>query len=115
MPHHPQHAGDLSPALPAPRALTAHDFHQLAAVPPAIAWFANIDNPQTRRAYQADVEEFMAFAGIESAYAFRQVGRGHVLAWRHNLEKRTLAGTTIRRKLAALSSVFEAMCEANAV
>ena len=49
-------------------------------MPPAIAWFANIDNPQTRRAYQAHVEEFMAFAGIEDLHAFRQVGRGHILA-----------------------------------
>jgi hypothetical protein len=43
----------LSRAVPAPRALTTHDFHQLAAVPPAIAWFANIDNRRTRRAYPA--------------------------------------------------------------
>lgn len=113
--HDPQHAGDSSLAVPAPRTLTTADFHQLAAVPPAIAWFANIDNPQTRRAYQADVEEFMAFAGIEGPHAFRQVGRGHVLAWRRDLERRSLAGATIRRKLAALSSLFEALCEANAV
>ena len=32
-------------------ALTAARFHQLANVPPALIWFANIDNPQTRRAY----------------------------------------------------------------
>jgi len=56
------------------------DFHQLAEVPPVLAWFANIDNPQTKRAFQNDVKEFMAFAGIEEPHAFRQVGRGHVLA-----------------------------------
>ena len=96
-------------------ALSTHEFHQLAAVPPALTWFANIDNPQTRRAYQNDVREFMAFAGIEDPHRFRQVGRAHVLAWRRDLERRTLAGTTIRRKLSALSSLFEALCEANAV
>jgi len=108
-------ANDLVTTTPTPRALSAHEFHQLAEVPPAIAWFANIDNPQTRRAYQNDVQEFMAFTGIDDPHAFRQVGRGHVLAWRKDLERRGLGGATIRRKLAALSSLFESLCEANAV
>jgi integrase/recombinase XerD len=95
--------------------LTVADFHQLAEMQPALTWFANLDNPQTRRAYENDVREFMAFAGIEDPNAFRQVGRGHVLAWRCDLEQRTLAGATIRRKLSALSSLFDALCEANAV
>jgi integrase/recombinase XerD len=108
-------ASQLVPATPASRGLTAADFHQLADVPPAIAWFANIDNEQTRRAYQNDVQEFMAFAGIADPHAFRMVGRGHVLAWRKDLERRDLGAATIRRKLSALSSLFESLCEANAV
>jgi integrase/recombinase XerD len=40
---------------PAPRALTAHEFHKLAEMPPALAWFADIDNPQLRGAYQNEV------------------------------------------------------------
>jgi len=108
-------------AEPAPHALAAADFHKLTNVPPAVAWFANIDNEQTRRAYQSDVQEFIAFAGIEDPHAFRLAGRGHVLAWRKNLERRTLGAATIRRKLSALSalsalsSLFESLCEANAV
>ena len=103
------------PVASAPQGLTAANFHELATVPPALTWFANIDNAQTRRAYQNDVEEFMAFAGITDPHTFREVGRGHVLAWRHDLEQRTLGGATIRRKLSALSSLFDALCEANAV
>jgi integrase/recombinase XerD len=87
----------------------------LADVPPALTWFANIDNPQTRRAYQNDVEDFMSFTGIIDPLAFREVARAHVLAWRRDLELRALGGSTIRRKLAALSSLFESMCEANAI
>ena len=97
------------------RALTAAQLHQLADVPPALTWFANIDNPQTRRAYQGDLMEFMAFTGIERPEQFRIVTRAHLLAWRRDLEQRALAGATIRRKLAALSSLFEYLCEANAV
>ena len=33
------------------QALTAPEFQALADVPPAIEWFANIDNANTRRAW----------------------------------------------------------------
>jgi integrase len=98
-----------------PEQLTAARFQQLADVPPAITWFADIDNPQTRRAYQNDLREFMTFIGIAQPAQFRDVTRAHVLAWRKDLEKRALSGATIRRKLAALSSLFEYLCEGNAV
>lgn len=45
----------------------------------------------------------------------RVVTRAHVLAWRKTLETRGLSGATIRHKLAALSSLFEYLCEKNAV
>lgn len=102
-------------AVAAAGMLTSAQFQQLAEVPPALTWFANIDNPQTRRAYRNDLTEFMAFAGIGRPEQFRIVTRAHLLAWRHDLEIRALAGATIRRKLAALSSLFEYLCEANAV
>ena len=35
----------------AERRLSAVQFQQLATVPAAAEWFANIDNPRTRRAY----------------------------------------------------------------
>lgn len=84
-------------------------------MPPAIAWLVNIDNPRTRRAYENDLHEFMAFAGLDNTSQFRGVSRGHVLAWRRELERRALSGATIRRKLAALSSLFDYLCDSNAV
>jgi hypothetical protein len=33
-------------------------------VPHEAEWFANIDNPRTRRAYRIDIHEFMGFVGI---------------------------------------------------
>ena len=108
-------AHDLVPTPASSRTLTAPEFHQLAQVPPAAEWFANIDNPNTRRAYRNDLQEFMAFVGITKPEEFRLVSRAHVLAWRQDLERRELAGSTLRRKLAALSSLFEYLCEHNAV
>ncbi len=89
------------------RALTSTQFDQLAQVPAEAEWFANIDNPQTRRAYQNDLAEFVALVGIERSEEFRIVTRPRALAFRKSLEERGLAGATIRRKLAALSSLFE--------
>ena len=97
------------------RRLTAAEFQDLAAVPAAVEWFANLDNPRTRRAYQNDLKDFCSFVGLTTAEEFRVVTRAHVLAWRAQLETRGLAGATIRRKLAALSSLFDHLLENNAV
>jgi site-specific recombinase XerD len=97
------------------RRLTAVEFQHLTAVPAAVEWFANIDNPRTRRAYQNDLEDFCSFVGLSAAEEFRAVTRAHVLAWRALLEQRGLAGATIRRKLAALASLFDHLLECNAV
>jgi site-specific recombinase XerD len=95
--------------------LTRKEFQQLADVPAEMEWFANLDNQRTRRAYQIDLKEFMSFVGIRRPEEFRLVTRAHLIAWRKQLESRLLAGSTIRRKLAALSSLFEYLCEHNAV
>ncbi|BAN36922.1 site-specific recombinase XerD (plasmid) [Sulfuricella denitrificans skB26] len=115
MNHELPQLSSTSGALTQECVLTATQFHQLAEVPPAITWFANIDNPQTRRAYQCDLQAFMVFTGISQPDQFRSITRAHLLAWRKDLESRALSGATIRRKLAALSSLFDYLCESNAV
>ena len=107
--------GDLSIAYARSATLSPQDFSQLADVPPEAQWFANLDSEQTRRAYKSDLKAFMSFTGIERPEGFRFITRGHVLAWRANLEDQKLAGSTIRRKLAALASLYEYLCENNAV
>ncbi len=95
--------------------LTRAEFHKLADVPPEAEWFANIDNPNTRRAYKNDVRNFVRFVAIEHAQDFRIVTRAHVLRWRKDLESRALSPATIRRKLSALSDLFDYLCERNAI
>lgn len=97
------------------RNLTAAEFQGLADVPPELEWFANIRNEKTRRAYRNDVGEFSTFLGAQSPEEMRLVSRSHVIAWRETLEDRELAPATIRRKLSALSSLFDYLCERNAV
>jgi site-specific recombinase XerD len=97
------------------RLLSRAEFFGLAELPPEHEWFASIDNTHTRRAYQNDIRDFMTFTGIERLEEFRIVTRGHVLAWRKSHEARELAPATIRRKMAALSSLYDYLCEKNAV
>ena len=109
---------------PAERRLTAAEFRGLADVPPEFEWFENLKNPGTKRIYKNAVRDFMRFTGIARPEEFRIVTRAHVIAWRDDLERRQIggatnkrnpAGCTIRNRLAALSSLFEYLCNKNAV
>src|ERR1700749_2463704 len=104
-----------TPIAPADRLLTAAEFQKLADVPPEVEWFANLSNPNTRRAYEAAVKDFMRFAGIRRPEEFRTVTRAHLIAWRDELRQRELGGGTIRHRLASVASLFEYLCEKNAV
>jgi integrase/recombinase XerD len=55
------------------------------------------------------------FTGIVRPEEFRTVTRAHVIAWRDDLARRGLGDATVRHRLAALSSLFEYLCEKNAV
>jgi site-specific recombinase XerD len=106
--------------LPAPisttgRVLTATAFQGLADVPPELEWFANLGNAATRRAYQTALQDFIRFAGIKEPEDFRTVTRAHVIAWRDELARRELSATTIRHRLSALASLFDYLCDQNAV
>jgi site-specific recombinase XerD len=97
------------------RLLTAAEFQRLGNVPPEAEWFKNIRNPSTKRAYENAIKDFMRFTGINRPEEFRTVTRAHVIAWRDDLGDRILSGTTIRHRLAALSSLFQYLCDKNAV
>ncbi len=103
------------PVVPSGRLLTAETFQRLADVPPEVEWFANLGNAQTRRAYENALQDFMRFTGIVQPEEFRTVTRAHVIAWRDDLARRALSSQTIRHRLAALSSLFEYLCDRNAV
>ena len=106
--------GALSP-IRQERLLTRDAFRHLSRVPDELEWFVNISNPRTKKAYEGDLKDFMRFVGIERPEEFREVTRAHVIAWRDELLRRGQSPATLRRKLAALSSMFNYLCEKNAV
>ena len=97
------------------QALTRAEFARLAAVPPEEEWLANITNAKTRRAYKNDVREFIAYAGLGNYGELRSIARAHIIDWRRDMEQRGLEDATIRRKLSARSSLFNYLCDRNAV
>src|ERR1041384_595230 len=99
---------------PTSRLLTAAEFHRLADVPPEVEWFANLSNPHTRRVYENAVKDFMRFTGIVRPEEFRTVTRAHLIAWRDDLVRRGLGGSTIRHRLASPGLLVRYLCEKNA-
>ena len=57
----------------------------------------------------------MNFTGIQNPEEFRIVTRAHIIAWRDDLLSRSLSSMSIRHRLAAISSLFEYLCEKNTV
>jgi integrase/recombinase XerD len=49
----------------------------------------------------------MRFTGMQRPEEFRTVTRAHIIAWRDELARRTLGGSTFRRRLASLASLCE--------
>ena len=113
------------------RRLTATEFQQLATIPPEQVWLTDIArNPHTRRAYKRDIDDFCHFVGLHQLEELRLVTSAHVVAWRTDIENRLIpdgtdpegqlvfrkpSGSLIRRKLAALSSLFDYLCDKQAI
>ena len=103
------------------RLLTVGDFQKLAEMPAETEWLRNFDSPHTQRAYKAAIRDFMAFVGLRQINAFRSIARAHVIAWRDDLVQRVrkdgqpLGEDTVRHRLSALSSLYDYLCDKNAV
>jgi site-specific recombinase XerD len=80
---------------------------QLAHIPEEEIWLQKQNSARTRRAYRLDVQHFMATLRIGTVDELRQADHKAVIAWeRYVREVERAASSTIRRRLAALSSLF---------
>ncbi len=85
------------------------------AARPENLWLHNFISPNTKAAYRQAVLSFAQFAGLTGPDDLRRVDRGMVLAWRGHMEAIGFAPRTIRARLAALSSLFGELCEAQLI
>ena len=80
---------------------------QLAGIPEEEIWLASRKSARTRRAYRQDVAHFMRTFGIRSPEELRKVDHRAVMAWERLMrEEQGSQASTVRRRLAALSSLF---------
>src|ERR1700733_12313403 len=81
---------------------------QLAEIPEEEIWLAKQKSARTRRAYKLDVQHFMRTLLIRSYDELRKVDHRAVIAWERIMrETEEAEPSTIRRRLAALSSLFK--------
>ena len=80
----------------------------LAAVPEEEIWLASQKSARTRRAYRLDVAHFMRTLGVTTPEQLRPIDHRAVIAWERIMrEEQGAAASTVRRRLAALSSLFK--------
>lgn len=80
----------------------------LADIPEEDIWLAKQKSKRTRRAYKQDVQHFMRTLRIRSYEELRQVDHRAVIAWERIMrDSEKAASSTIRRRLAALSSLMK--------
>jgi integrase/recombinase XerD len=81
---------------------------RLADIPEEEIWLQKQKSARTRRAYRLDVEHFMRTLAITTPAELRQADHKAVIAWeRFMRETEHAAASTIRRRLAALSSLYK--------
>jgi site-specific recombinase XerD len=57
----------------------------------------------------------LIFVGITAPDEFRLVKRSHLIAWRDSLEDEKLEAASVRRKLSAVASLLDYLCNCNSV
>ena len=81
---------------------------QLADIPEEQIWLEKQKSARTRRAYRLDVQHFMRTLTITTSAELRRADHKAVIAWeRFMRETERAAASTIRRRLAALSSLYK--------
>src|SRR5215475_11440839 len=80
---------------------------QLAGIPEEEIWLASRKSARTRRAYRNDVAHFMRTLNIRTPDELRRVDHRAVIAWERLMrEEQGSQASTVRRRLAVLSSLF---------
>ena len=93
----------VSQSLPSTSALA-----KIAAIPEEEVWLSMQKSARTRRAYAQDIKHFLSTLRITSSEDFREIDHRAVTVWERTMrEQEGSEASTIRRRMAALSSLFK--------
>jgi len=87
----------------------------LRAIPEERIWLERQQSPETRRAYRSDVLHFTHTMNASETSEFRKVDRMAVVACKRKMEADGAKPRTVRRPLAALSSLFSHLVDQHVV
>lgn len=93
------------------RPTTPDEQAPLATIPEEAVWLANFVSPRTKKTYRAAVQSFIAFHGFQSSEELHSVTQSHLIAWREHLIRTGASPRTVQNRLAAVSSLFQHLCE----
>ncbi|MDB6136788.1 MAG: site-specific recombinase XerD [Verrucomicrobiales bacterium] len=80
---------------------------RLAEIPEEAVWLASQKSERTRHPYRTDVHAFMRLLGMSSSDQLRGTTHREIVFWENHMrEIKGLENSTVRRRLAALSSLF---------
>jgi len=74
-------------------------------------WLSNFISKDTQKTYKNAVFNFLAFCRIENLEQLRAVKQSDILSWRDNLISSNSSNRTVNNRMAALSSLFNHLCE----
>ena len=120
--HEPHDAGEAGPELftlepPRPADSKRSVSHQFEDPPPVDRratsiqpdsdysdWLASKLSLRTRRAYRADMEHFVRFAGLDSPEDLMTIGPGTLTTYRNSMEATGMKPSTVARRLSTMRS-----------
>ena len=85
----------------------AQAYETLAKVSAENVWLANFHSENTKAVYKNAVGDFINEMGIDSPDKLYNASQAHIVAWRDLLKSKGLKNSTIRNRLAALSSLYK--------
>lgn len=106
-----------TPAVPPPdsKRLDRKEFEDLRKIPEYQTWLATIDNPHTRSASASDLSSFSNLFPIETLADLKKITAAHVSYWREQLKSSGSGPATIRRRISALSRLYQFLIQKSAL
>lgn len=75
-------------------------------VPEELLWKANFNSDNSIETYDKAIHSFLSFIGVSAPEELRDVGHGHVIAFKKYLQNLGHSPRTINNRLSAISSLF---------
>jgi site-specific recombinase XerD len=85
--------------------------NNLVIIPEESIWLSNFISKDTQKTYKNAVLNFLQYRKIQNLDQLRLIDQSSILAWRDHLITSKASNRTVNNRMAALSSLFNHLCE----